>query len=331
MRDQLQADDVRLEGWRPSATGYSNETNIFTAHCKKEGRSWVKKYVQRVAPAEGRSMFRDYDLERQVQVVEYLGEHSSLPVPQIVGLELSAARPFYVMNCIDGDVPADGHTADQAYTTTGFLYEASPEDRRTYWLDFVTYLAELHKLPVPEAFRTKFQRAPGAKFPLQKEVDWWLDLYNWGKGGPDVASPETDDYVAWIHDNVPDLSDANIVWQDARPANTIVQDFKIVALLDWEIACLGPGELDLFYHFFMHQLRERQEGANTLEGIPSEAEQIEHYESLVGRKVREEEFFRRFARVRGAIIQLIYCRSKGIPLTDISFSGVIDDAAFSGN
>lgn len=276
-------------------------------------------------------MFPDYDLERQCRVVQYLGEHSSLPVPKIVGLDMSAEHPFYVMEFVAGDIPLDGHTADSAYTTTGFLYEATPAQREAYWMDLVRCLAELHRVPVSDEFKIYFQRAPGTVSQMQREIDWWVDLYHWAKGGADVPNVQTDEHVDWICSNVPNLVDENIVWQDGRPANTIAQDFRIAAMLDWEIAGLGPGEQDLFFHFFMHRIRERQPGANILEGIPSEAEQIALYESVAGHKVREPEFFSRFARVRGAIIQILFCRSMGMELKDINFTGVLDDDAFAGN
>ena len=331
MQERLEAEQLQLEGWAPSASGYSNETNIFDAHYSKDGMELSKKFVQRLGPADGKSMFRDYNLERQCRVVQYLEKNSDLPVPHIVGLEMAVDRPFYVMEFIGGDIPSDGHTADEAYTTQGFLFEATPEQRETYWFDLVGRMAELHKVPVNADFEDYFQRAPGDQSQLQKEVDWWVDLYHWGKGGANVPSPQSDEYINWIVDSVPDLDDRSIAWQDGRPANTIAKDFRIAAMLDWEIAGLGPGEMDLFFHFFMHQIREGQVGANKLEGIPSEDEQIAHYESVVGHEVREAEFFRRFVRARGAIIQIVYCRSVGMPLEEISFTGVLDDASFAGN
>ena len=331
MQERLGADDLNLEDWTPTATGYSNETNIFGALFRKDGQEISKKFVQRLGPADGRTMFREYDLERQCRVVQYVGEHSSLPVPKIVGLELSVERPFYVMEYVEGHVALDGHTSDKAYTTTGFLYDATPAEREAYWFDLIRCMAELHRVPVSDEFKNYFQRAPGSGSQMRKEVDWWVDLYNWGKGGAHIPSPQTDDHIEWISHNVPDLDDDNIVWQDGRPANVIAKDFKITAMLDWEISGLGPGEQDIFFHFLMHQMRERQEGGKVLEGIPSEAEQIALYESIVGRKVRETEFFRRFVRARCAIIQIIYCRALGMELKDINFTGVIDDEAFAGN
>jgi len=331
MQERLGATDLRLEGWTPTATGYSNETNIFGARFVRDGKQVAKKFVQRLGPADGRTMFREYDLERQCRVVQHIGEHSSLPVPRIVGLELSVARPFYVMEHVAGEVALDGHTADKAYTTTGFLHDATPAQREAYWFDLIRCMAELHRVPVSEEFKTYFQRAPGAELQMRKEVNWWVDLYNWGKGGADVPSPQTDGHIDWICKNVPDFDDDNIVWQDGRPANVIAKDFKIAAMLDWEIAGLGPGEQDLFFHLLMHHMRERQEGAKILDGIPSEAEQIAHYESIVGHKVREPEYFGRFARTRCAIIQIIFCRAMGMELKDINFTGVIDDEAFAGN
>ncbi len=329
---QLGADDLRLSGWTsPKDTGYSNETNIIDAHFTRNGESVSEKLVQRLGPAGGATMFREYDLERQCRIMMYVGEHSSLPVPRVVGMAMGAERPYYVMEFIDGEIPKDGHTADVAYTTSGFLVEGSPAQRHRYFMSLVRCMAELHKVPVTDEFRAYFERAAGDVSQMQKEVDWWVDLYHWGKGGADVDCPEVQPHVDWVANNVPDLDDANLVWQDGRPANTIVQDYEVAAMLDWELATLGPGEQDLFFHFAMHALRENQPGANRLEGLPTEAEQIALYEEITGRKIRHEEFFRNWVRVRMAIIQLVFCRALGMPLDDIDYTAALTDEPFKGN
>ena len=332
LAQQLDADDLRLEGWTsPKDTGYSNETNIFDAHFTRHGQSQILKLVQRLGPADGATMFKEYDLERQCRIMKYLNDHSSLPVPTVVGMAMEAERPYYVMEFIDGEIPKDGHTADTAYTTDGFLFEATPEQRHQYFMSLVRSMAELHKVPVTDEFRNYFQRAEGDASHMQKEVDWWVDLYHWGKGGADVDYPQLDSHINEITNSVPELDDACLVWQDGRPANTIVQNYEVAAMLDWELATLGPGEQDLFFHFSMHAVRERQPGANQLQGLPTEAEQIALYEEITGRKIRHEEFFRNWVRIRMAIIQLVFCKALSMPLEEIDYTAALTDDPFDGN
>ena len=325
----LGADQLLLDGWTaPKDTGYSNETNIFDAHVTIDGASSVRRLVQRLGPSGGATMFREYDLERQCRIMLYLKENSSLPVPNVVGMAMNTDRPYYVMDFIGGDIPKDGHTAADAYTTSGFLFDGTPEERRRYFDSLITCMAQLHQVPVTNDFAEFFKRDSGPRTPMQKEADWWIDLYEWGKGGKDQNYPQLDDYVDWIGKNIPDMDDCQLVWQDGRPANTIAANYEVVAMLDWELATLGPGEQDLFFHLAMHNLRQKQPGANVLEGVPTEQEQIALYEKITGRTVRHEAFFRKWAKFRMAVIQLVFCKAHGIPIDEISYDGVIDDASF---
>ena len=42
-------------------------------------------------------------------------------------------------------------------------------------------------------------------------------------------------------------------WGDARVGNTLYRDFTPVAVLDWEMATVGPREVDLAWMIFLHE------------------------------------------------------------------------------
>ena len=44
-----------------------------------------------------------------------------------------------------------------------------------------------------------------------------------------------------------------VSWGDARIGNMMYRDFEPVAVLDWEMAGLGPRELDLGWMIFLHR------------------------------------------------------------------------------
>ena len=317
MTEQLGAEAFEVESWVGADSGYSNETAIFDARFKQQGIAATARFVRRAEPS-GPSMFKEYDLKRQYDFMDYLGKHSALPVPRLIGLALDHSPPYYVMNFVSGEIPGDGHTAEDAYLTQGFLFEGTPGQRRRYFESLITRMAELHEVVVTEDFMDAYSRSDSGVSALQAEVDWWVDLYRWGKDHQDVTL-DSDKYVDWLAKNVPTLDDANIIWGDARPANTIVDDYEVAALLDWELASFGPGEIDLFFHIGMHNHRENQPGAIRLDGVPSEAEQIEIYEQAIGRPVRHADFFRALAYTRMAIISLIFCRANGIPPDQVPY------------
>jgi aminoglycoside phosphotransferase (APT) family kinase protein len=47
--------------------------------------------------------------------------------------------------------------------------------------------------------------------------------------------------------------DVRLSWGDARIGNMVFRDFSPVALLDWEMAGLGPREIDLGWMIYLHR------------------------------------------------------------------------------
>ena len=310
LQDQMGIEDLQLENWEPSESGFSNETHIFHAHYTKDGQACSKKLVHRLAPT-GQTLFQEYDLARQCNVMDYVNAHSSLPLAKIVARDLAAERPHYVMEYIEGEAPADGGPGStDSYLFRGFLAKGTPAQRGQFFTNMVSTIADVHKVPVSTEFERSFARRSPGDTPLQKEVNWWFGVYNWAKGSIDTPL-SSDKYFDWTLENIPDLADRSICWGDARLANVLVNDFEVTAVLDWELASIGPGELDLFYHFMLHEIFEWFEGAPKLEGIPSEAEQIAMYEEVSGQKIRHADFFRVFAVIRCCVIYALFGKLMG--------------------
>ncbi|XGU18600.1 phosphotransferase [Rhodococcus sp. 3Y1] len=53
-----------------------------------------------------------------------------------------------------------------------------------------------------------------------------------------------------------DSGSAVLCWGDSRIGNVIYRDFEPAAVLDWEMATLGPRELDLGWMIFQHRFFE---------------------------------------------------------------------------
>lgn len=75
--------------------------------------------------------------------------------------------------------------------------------------------------------------------------------------------------LAWLEDNFPDDVAATppvLAWGDARIGNVLYRDFRPVAVLDWEMAAVGPRELDVAWMIFAHMVFQELAG---LAGFPS--------------------------------------------------------------
>ncbi len=303
LRARLCADSLSIANeTSPQSGGWSNETHIFDASWTRAGSIHARRLVLRLAPI-GTAMFREYDLARQVHCLRHLRGRSECPVPTVIADDLGGTvlgRPFYVMDFVDGEVPADDRPT---FFEAGFLAEASVDAQRRYYDSCIDSLASIHAAPVDGAFVGQLTRNTRGATALAREVHWLADLYAWGKGPSEQHV--LDRAFAWVLGHLPDDATATLVWGDARPANTVVRDFEVVALLDWELATLGPPELDVFWFLEMNRMRAN---GRSLPGFPSDAATIAGYEARTGREVRDADFHTVYAALKVAVLMLRYLR-----------------------
>ena len=62
--------------------------------------------------------------------------------------------------------------------------------------------------------------------------------------------------------------DPVLVWGDSRIGNVLYQDFRPVAVLDWEMATVGPRELDVAWIIFAHMVFQELAGLAGMPGLP---------------------------------------------------------------
>ena len=67
---------------------------------------------------------------------------------------------------------------------------------------------------------------------------------------------------------MPTGTDTVLCWGDARIGNVLYRDFEPVGVLDWEMAAVGPREMDLAWLVFAHRVFESIAGTLELPGMP---------------------------------------------------------------
>jgi aminoglycoside phosphotransferase (APT) family kinase protein len=279
----------------PSGGGWSNQT--FFVDLADAGAATTHQLVVKMAPTR-LSMFRIYDLSREHLCLSALAGGWP-PVPKVVGHDWEGGLlggPFYVMRRVAGEVPADDRPA---FSEAGFLFEAAPAVQRAVHDEMIRALAALHALDPGAAGLAALARETPGTTHLARELAWLEDLFRWG-GGP-APQPVIEAGFARAWEGLPNMADAGLVWGDARPANMVLADFRIAALLDWELATLGPGELDLFWFLEMNAMRAR---GRPLPGFRDEADAVALYERETGRAVREADWFRHFSALKIAVLML---------------------------
>ncbi|MEY9874728.1 aminoglycoside phosphotransferase (APT) family kinase protein [Streptacidiphilus sp. MAP12-33] len=310
LRSRLQA---WISGWQPGATvtelsvpqsnGMSSDTVLFDLLGPDGG---VRPCVLRLAAdPDAYTVFPTYDMERQYRCMELVAAHTKAPVPRLLRLEgdpEALGAPAFVMERVDGRVPPDV----MPYTYGGnWLHEASDAERGQLQQESVDLLAELHRVPVAQAGFLR-SRAPGDT-PLRQHVNEARAYYDWVVRGR-AASPLIERAFAQLERLWPaDEGETVLSWGDARIGNMIFQGFTPVAVLDWEMAALGPRELDLGWFVFLHRFFQDLTVAFGQEGLPDFLDRdavTAQYAQASGHTPHDLEFFILYAALRHAVVML---------------------------
>jgi aminoglycoside phosphotransferase (APT) family kinase protein len=289
-----------------SANGMSSETVLFTASwTDPDGSAVTEELVARIAPdADNEPVFPEYALGNQFELLAQVGALTDVPVPTVRWIEADAGvigSPFFVMDRVDGVVPPDV----MPYTFgDNWLYDASPADQRRLQDSSIAVLAGLHAIDDPETrFSFVAPSAPGDT-PLRRHVAHTRDWYEFAKARS-MRSNTVEDGFAWLDAHWPDEASTVLSWGDSRIGNVMYRDFEPVAVLDWEMAGLGPRELDLGWMVFSHMVFEHLARTFELPGMgdflrPDDAAAT--YEQLTGYTPRDLDFYITYAAIQWAIV-----------------------------
>lgn len=298
----LKVSDVRTPA---GGNGLSSTSVLFEASWRAGGTRHGGAYVARLAPEDSAlPVFPSYDLSAQFEVIGQVAARSSVPVPELRWNEPHPGplgAPFFVMDQIDGRVPTD----NPPYVFGGWLLDGTPQERATLQQRSVAILAGLHQIPgAPAAFRVL--SPPPGKTALRAHVDGQAAYYRWALKDDGYDIPIIERGLAWLEDNWPaDPGPDVLCWGDARIGNVIYQGFEPAAVLDWEMAALGPRELDLGWFVFLHRFFQDIAEFFEVPGLPdflrrSDVERC--YQELTGHAPRHMDFYLTYAAIRHAIV-----------------------------
>lgn len=285
----------------PAATGYSNETLIFDARWTEHGKPMQMSYVARVKPTS-HSVFLESEFENQYLVMKALREHTSVPMPRIDWYEQDPAllgAPFYVMEKIDGEVPAD----TPPYPTEGFVKEASPAERRRLYMSGLRAMRQVHAADWRQLGLQALDKKERGRPGLEQQLSYYGDTLEWASAGR--PQPVAEASWQWLLDNRPaDEGPVGLCWGDARLGNLMFRDFEVRAVLDWEMVTLGPPEEDLAWWLFLDRHWSEGIGLPLLEGFPSRDEVLSWYAAELGRPLANLFYWEVFAGFRFACVMM---------------------------
>ncbi len=263
--------EVTVEGGVDS-NGMSSETIILTGRWTENGTAVEQKWVARVAPtAADVPVFAAYRMDDQFRLLQLVAELTDVPVPAVRWIEPTGevlGSPFFLMDHVEGSVPPDV----MPYTFGGnWFADANADQQRELQDATVGVLTQLHSIPDAAAtFGFLAEVDPPGDTPLARHFGWLKDWY--GFAVVDIGrSALVEQALAWLEDNFPtDIAAGEpvLVWGDSRIGNVLYRDFRPVAVLDWEMATVGPRELDVAWIIFAHMVFQELAGLAGLPGLP---------------------------------------------------------------
>jgi aminoglycoside phosphotransferase (APT) family kinase protein len=290
----------------PRATGFSNETVFFSASWSGNRATSSRRYVARIEPEDGgifpiQTPATAVSVELQHRIMSAVAAAGTAPTPPTLPFEGDRSvlgRPFFVMEYVPGEIPADV----PRYTQAGFLVdEATPAQRRQMVKSGLENMAALNRLD------------------WQKTGLDWLDASGEGKPSMAVQIGLYREYVLrelagrehpvmmhaldWLDANVPEAP-VGLSWGDARLGNMIWQDYRCAAVVDWEAASLAPPEADIGWWVMFDRMSYDDMDTPRLEGFPTREEMVAYWEELTGRRVSDIRYWEIFGVMRFCAIMI---------------------------
>lgn len=257
-----------------ASNGLSSETIILSAEWLRNDMPNHEKWVARVPPGvDDVPVFPTYRLDHQFEVMRLVAEYTDVPVPRVRWMESTGevlGAPFFLMDYVAGLVPPDV----MPYTFGGnWLFDAPREEQKRLQDNTIGILAKLHTIPEPQsafAFLTAGASATPGETALRRHfasVRAWYEF-----AVPDIGrAPLLERTVRWLEEHWPAEADARepvLPWGDSRIGNVLYTNFSPVAVLDWEMATIGPREMDVAWSLFSHMLFQELATLASLPGMP---------------------------------------------------------------
>jgi aminoglycoside phosphotransferase (APT) family kinase protein len=296
-----------VSGWRnvkiqplnvTLGSGFSADIFFVDATYESNGAQCRQSLVVRRQP-QNLEVVLGSSLSLQGNMMAALSERGDIPVPPWIGMELNPAvlgMPFLIMGKVEGQA-APMHPN---YNLGGFVHDMPPRKRFDTWKNGIEAFAKLSRLDWREGF--DFLARPDWGAPGLDQYVGHVAAWHKGasKGRPLLYADAALDFVLR---NKPAHTSVNVLWGDPTPSNVMfAPDGRVNALIDWELASLGPSELDLAWWLYFDDLFSSRFGAARLKGLPTRDESIAIWESATGRKAANLEYYDVVVGLRMALV-----------------------------
>lgn len=294
LSEKLSTGPLEVVDYARSAGGYSNDTFILTAKGPSADAS-LERFVFRWEA--GVPIFVDYDVLAQARTMQGLAT-VGLPIPEVVGIEADPAligKPFYAMRHIEGRFPPDTPPGPHGH---GLFVESSPADRRRMYDQVLDAMAELHAVDWRSLELPDLDAPDSGLDALDAQIRYWEGMLEWAADEP---IPLMNRAFEWVKENRYEPSRLSICWGDAHHGNVLYRDRELRAVLDWEMAHIGPPEADIAWMLTVDRIHLGSHGHARLPGLPDDDEVFAYYSKVSGHPIEQRQFHEVFGALRCAI------------------------------
>ncbi len=203
------------------------------------------------------------------------------------------------MDRVDGKVPPDR----MPYTMEGWLLGADAADQARLQASGYDVLADIHAIDWRSSGLDELDQARYGRVGLEQQLGYYREFLEVGRQGE--PQPKLTDALDWLSHNRPSPEpEPVLLWGDARIGNVIFADFEPVAVLDWEMATLGPREVDLAWMNLLERFFSEFLGVDNLAGFVPIEESVRRYEERSGAHIGDLEWYTIFGAFRYAVIMM---------------------------
>ena len=291
----------------PGKAGMSSETLLFDMRWNENGAARNGRFVARLPPpADAFPLFPRYDFDMQTRVMRLVGSRSAVAVPKVPWQERDSEAlgvPFFVMERIDGEMVPD----NPPYVFGGWLAGAPAAQQDQVEQELLCVMAGIHGIEASAEETAFLQIAHDGVTPLRRHFARERALYEWGRNGMRFAPVER--LFDWLEAHWPSHEGAAVVnWGDARPANVLWRDFRAVGVLDWELAMLGPREMDvgylIFFHRYFRHVAKLMAGIDAMPGFLRRDEVVAAYERRTGARLHDIDWYISYGLLQQAVVEI---------------------------
>lgn len=282
--------------------GMSSESALFDV--TRDGMT--TQYVARMAPLpDVIPVFRDYDIRVQAEAMRTVRANTSVPAPvvtHVVTDTTALGTEFLVMERLPGVAPTDV----PPYVFGGWVCDLSADERVQMQRNAVRVLVDLHELRPATVDLSFLARPQYGEDMLDQHLGHERGYYEWARG--ETRYPLIERTFDWLHANRPTLAGPTVLnWGDARIGNMLWEGPTPTAVLDWEMAAIGPAEVDLAWMIFLHRFFQNMAETYGFPGLPDfmrREDLAATYTEMSGRPVEALEWFEVFAALRFATVSV---------------------------